>query len=338
MNPTVTICIPTYRSEGFIHRTLGCARAQTHTKTRIVVSVDACDDGTVEVCMKQAQVDARIEVLVQPERLGWSQNANAALARVDTEFSCLYFHDDIIEPTYLEKLLGALTERTDAASAHCDLVEFGLAEGIKPAHAYEGPPPRRLIEFMLTRGGPTLRSLTRTAMFAAPLRFPRLDGDGHWTAYVFHLRLLAGGPALAVHESLYRRWQRDGSLTRSPGWQPEELGRMLRGQSQAAQLCLGILDGVSATPDEHRTARYCLQLLQLLFTRRQQLRMRSFEAIGPKDLAGRLGAEEACIVPGVLDQEAQEWLRHAESQLATLDRQLEQARGKQVAERNPDHP
>jgi glycosyltransferase involved in cell wall biosynthesis len=114
----VSVCIPAYEAAAFIDRTLACARRQTHARLRILVSIDASEDATESICRRHAAGDPRIEVLAQPRRLGWSENANAVLARVRTPFCFLYFHDDIIVPDYVARLREALLQRPDAASAH----------------------------------------------------------------------------------------------------------------------------------------------------------------------------------------------------------------------------
>ncbi|MEO0815037.1 MAG: glycosyltransferase family 2 protein, partial [Myxococcota bacterium] len=259
-DPRVALCIPAYRAEKFISRTLECARAQTHSNLEIIVSIDDCDDGTASECEKHAKQDSRIRVVPQSKQLGWSQNANAALDEVRSEFACIYFHDDIIEDTYIERLLSALKSDTNAASAHCDLLEFGLVETLRPAHSYLGATLHRFVDFMLTKRGTTLRSLHRVSRFDTPLRFPNIHGDNHWTAWVFHLALLEPGPCLAVNEPLYKRWQREGSLTRSAGWHSEGLSAVLLGQEESARACSAILKRALTNSGELRVAMDCLEL------------------------------------------------------------------------------
>src|SRR4051794_22831388 len=134
----VTICIPTWQAEPFIERTLMCARAQTHKNVRILVSIDHSTDGTEDICRRQAEKDSRLDIRVQKERVGWSENFNFLLDQVDTEFCFLYFHDDIIEPTYTERLRKELVDHPDAQSAHCDIAWFGDAQEMHPGIDYEG--------------------------------------------------------------------------------------------------------------------------------------------------------------------------------------------------------
>jgi len=329
-NEEVAICIPTYGAEGFIKRTLDCACAQTHASIRIFVSVDRSDDRTAEICTERSRDDKRIEVAIQKERLGWSRNANVALdlaGLAESPYAFLYFHDDIIEPTYVERLLRTLQEQPDAASAHCDLVEFGLSDEVRKAHTYRGTPLHRLVDFLMTKRGTTLRSLVRREAFATPLSFPQIHGDNHWTAYVFHMALLAAGPAIGVHEPLYRRWQRDGSLTRSEGWEHESIEALIRGHDESREHSLRVIESTLSDSLERALATYSLDLHQRLFVRQQQRRLGNREPIdhlmakpGRANSAATL--DELTIASDVITPEAKGWIRTAEASLRNLEASL----------------
>ena len=323
MTADVTLCIPTWRSADFIERTIKCALAQTFHALRVVVSVDPSDDATSRICMRLARTDSRLTIIVQPRRLGWSQNANAALSHARTKYAGLYFHDDIIEPTYVEHLVDALETHPDAFSAHCDLVEFGLLDTVRPAHTYTGSALRRLIDFMLTQRGTTLRSLFRNEHREHTIAFPLLEGDGPWTAFVFHLRLLAAGPAIGVHQPLYRRWQREGSMTRAPGWRADSLAATLCQQAHATALCVELLDAASSNPDQRETGLYCLHLFQRLFTLRQQLGIGEYQPVRPDDFCETLS--DACLRPQVLDETALGWIHAAEQEAVRLAHEIIEA-------------
>src|SRR5215213_6912230 len=237
--PDVTICIPTWQAEPFIDRTLTCARAQTYANIRILVSIDRCEDGTEAKCWHHAKQDSRIEVLVQNQRLGFAENTNLLLDRVDTQFCFLYFHDDIIEPTYTECLLAALQDHPEAKSAHCDMGRFGLQQGIVGGTDYEGNATERLARLLVGPvTGTPLRSLFRSELIEKGLRFSIIGEEGFWRCRPFLMHLLAAGPARHVPEVLYRRWFRDGSMTTT--WKPTREA-FLEGQSQSAKICLEII-------------------------------------------------------------------------------------------------
>jgi glycosyltransferase involved in cell wall biosynthesis len=158
----VSVLIPAYQSESFIGRTLDCARAQTHPAIRILISVDKCGDATAAVAHARAAIDDRVVVFEQTERLGWAGNVNFLLDRSETPYHFLYFHDDMIAPTYIATLLTALRAQPQAASVHCDMSHFGGSDWYSTGRAYLGPAVERVLTFLLapSRGSP-LRSVMR---------------------------------------------------------------------------------------------------------------------------------------------------------------------------------
>jgi len=259
----VTVCIPAWQAESFIDRTLQCARAQVHHSLRIVVSIDRSDDGTAEICGTHAAADDRIEVHVHRERLGWAGNVNFLLDRVDTELGFLYFHDDVIEPTYTEQLVAALRDRPDAASAHCDMATFGGSEKILPGRQYDGSAVERLVAFLTApnRGSP-LRSLIRRSVLAGGLRMPTGSRAGVWANEPFLLRLIAAGPALHVPETLYRRWdQRSGGLT--DGWLALGIDEIVEGHRVNAEDGVALIDSLDPSPHERELLLFALYLFTM---------------------------------------------------------------------------
>jgi len=70
-------------------------------------------------------------------------------------------------------------------------------ENLRSAHEYTGTPLTRVVDFMMTRRGTTLRSLIRRSSIDDTIFFPRIHGNNSWTALAFHLQLVAAGPAIA---------------------------------------------------------------------------------------------------------------------------------------------
>ncbi len=256
----VTICIPAWEAEPFIERTLGCARRQTHEGVRILISVDRSEDATAELCRSHARDDRRIEVFVHGERLGWAENVNFLLDRVDTEFYFLYFHDDLIAPSYAERLLSVLRARPDAASVHCDMGHFGGSDHVSVGREYQGSAAERLIAYLhASAKGSPLRSLTRSDLLGRGLRMPIDAEGGFWANQPFLMRLLAGGAALHVPEVLYRRWdRRTGGLT--DGWTRFTLEQVVSGFRANTRTCFALLDAVPATPIERELLTFGLYL------------------------------------------------------------------------------
>ncbi len=254
----VSVCIPAWRASGFIDQTLRCAREQTHDALRIVVSIDLSDDGTEEICRAHARDDGRVEVHTHCERLGWARNVNFLLDHVDTELAFLYFHDDIIEPMYTERLVGALRERPDATSAHCDMRHFGASNWVNPGRQYEGTAVERVVTFLVApHRGSLLRSVLRRTILDDGLRMPTGSRAGVWANEPFLMKLVAAGPASWVPETLYRRWdKREGGLT--DGWLSLGVDEIIDGHRVNAEYALAVIDGMRPSPEQRAVLLFAL--------------------------------------------------------------------------------
>lgn len=266
---TVTICIPAWRAETFIERTLNCALAQTHAKLRILVSVDQGEDATLPICEKFTSADSRVEVFAQKERLGFAGNVNFLLGRVQSPFYFLYFHDDIILPTYTERLLKALRKDPNATSAHCDMGHFGASDHVSIGCNYAGSAARRLATFLVApeRGSP-LRGLTRSEILSEKLRLPTNAAGGFWANEPYLMRLLAAGPAVRVPKVLYLRWdQRKEGL--NEGWKGLSPAQVVSGFQANIASALAII-AEATSPAEREILVFCLYVHTML-------RVRDFE-------------------------------------------------------------
>ena len=264
----VSVCIPAYEAAEFIDRTLRCAREQTHDDLRILVSIDVSTDRTEAICREHAAEDERVEVFPAAERLGWDGNVNLLLERADTPFAFLYFHDDLIEPTYCERLVGALAERPDAASAHCDVGHFGGSEKLVEGHAFEGTSAIRLIDFITFRPKPSLLRAILRREHAGELRLPT-EAGGIWSNRPFQMEMVAAGPALHVPETLYSRWdQRAGGLT--DDWASLPFNDLVAGLRANAEAGMRVVDGLEAPPEQRAAALFALGVHSALRLRRAE--------------------------------------------------------------------
>lgn len=323
--PDVTVCIPAWQAAGFIDRTLACARAQTHASVRIVVSVDLGDDDTAARCQHHAREDERIEVLVQPRRLGWADNTNAALDRVETEFFCLYFHDDILRPDFVARLLGQLRADPEAVAAYCDVREFGDRQDLVTGTPYPGPAVDRVLKMLGPQRGAPLRALTRSRLLDGGLRFPAVPGQGFWRWYPYLVKLAAAGPLLHVPEALYERWIRTDGLTGS--WQRVSREALVEGQRASLAICLDEIDRAAADPGERALLRYALYLFTMAWTRRAELAGGFTTPLPAGDLAPAF-ADIAAPVREGLPGHLRSWLEAGETDLQNAENRLAEIRSR----------
>ena len=280
----VSVLIPAYQAAAFIDRTLGCARAQTLSDIRILVSIDVSTDATEDLCRAQAGEDERIEVFPQSERLGWVGNVNFLLDHAEADFAFLYFHDDLIEPTYCERLVAALEERPGAASAHCDVAHFGGSEKLIPGRAFEEEAAAiRLVDFLTWRPKPSLLRAMMRRSLTGEIRLPT-GGAGVWANRPFQLEMIAAGHALRVPETLYQRWdERQGGLTDS--WLELPFDELLEGLRSNAEDGVHVIDSLDAPPELRAAALFALGVHSTLRLRRAEAHYESDTVHPPETLS-----------------------------------------------------
>jgi hypothetical protein len=218
----ITVCIPAFQAEPFVRETLLSIQAQSHERLRVLISVDRGDDQTESICRAFAE-DARFTVVSQPTRLGWSGNVNFLFDRVETEFFSILLHDDLLEPTYLERLLAVLTSSGTALAAYSDIQLFGAMSGRLSMPTLSGTRIERAATCLTTAAlSVPFRGVIRTSTLRQGLRLRDYGFDGFFADQLWVFELACLGPCLRLAEPLYRKRMRPASLARNwEAWPPE---------------------------------------------------------------------------------------------------------------------
>jgi glycosyltransferase involved in cell wall biosynthesis len=121
--PRVVIAAPLYRAGDHLDDALGSLLAQTFRDFALVLVDDASGDGTAERARALAAGDDRVEVHVNPERLGVLANTNRAYALAtqrapSADYFALASDHDVWDPRWLERLVAALDDRPAAVLAY----------------------------------------------------------------------------------------------------------------------------------------------------------------------------------------------------------------------------
>jgi glycosyltransferase involved in cell wall biosynthesis len=104
----VSVGFPVYNGEKYLEQALSSLLAQTHTDLEVVISDNASTDRTQEICEKAAATDPRIRYYRQPVNRGLGFNANFVLEHASAPYFRWYAHDDLLEPSCIERSAGAL--------------------------------------------------------------------------------------------------------------------------------------------------------------------------------------------------------------------------------------
>lgn len=104
---TISIIVPVYKAEKFLHRCIDSILAQTYRNFELILIDDGSPDNSYTICDEYAQKDNRVKVIHQ-------QNAGASVARntgieiAIGKWIAFVDADDFVGPQYIETLLDAV--------------------------------------------------------------------------------------------------------------------------------------------------------------------------------------------------------------------------------------
>lgn len=121
--PRVSIVIPCFNAEQHLPRSFASIFAQTFTDWEIIAVDDGSSDGTHGWLLEHQC--KRVKVLTQPNR-GVSAARNAGLAIARGEFVAFLDSDDTWSPSFLEKMVAAISSTPEVGLAYCGWQNIGV--------------------------------------------------------------------------------------------------------------------------------------------------------------------------------------------------------------------
>jgi len=143
VSPKISICIPTYRQEAFLRRTLESIAIQSFKDYEVIVTDDSPDDRVEKTVMGRRWFD-NLRYVRNAERLGAPGNWNRAVSLATGEYVKLLHHDDWFpDPESLGEFAALLDGNPAADFAFGATLVCGTDGEVKRVHALS---PRELGE------------------------------------------------------------------------------------------------------------------------------------------------------------------------------------------------
>lgn len=101
MQPKISVIVPIYKAEKYLHRCVDSILAQTFTNFELILVDDGSPDGSGAICDEYAKKDSRIKVFHQ-ENGGPSSARNTGLDNANGDIICFVDCDDIIDDNFLD--------------------------------------------------------------------------------------------------------------------------------------------------------------------------------------------------------------------------------------------
>lgn len=232
--PLVTAILPCYNAAAFLGRTLDCLAAQTWPNLEILVGDDNSKDNTLAMVRTFAEGRENVRIVARNENLGWLRNSNDLMGQARGNFMFFAFHDDVVAPTYVERLVGALANRPGAVLAFSDM-EVTEQDGSTATWTFtklEGVTGAVSRGIVMGRNPPQWWVPNR-GLFRAEA-FRRIGGikpndcgeySADWT-WLLHMALL--GDFVRVPEVLCEKFYKPGSLSKRWSDTQEQQTALLR--------------------------------------------------------------------------------------------------------------
>ena len=108
--PLVTIGLPVRNGERTVGKAIRSVLAQDHARLELVISDNASDDGTEEICRELAGSDPRVRYSRQPENIGLIPNFYAVLRAAQGAYFKWIGHDDWLRPSFVRRSAEVLDD------------------------------------------------------------------------------------------------------------------------------------------------------------------------------------------------------------------------------------
>ena len=118
MEPKVSVIVPVYKAENYLHRCVDSLLAQTFHDYEILLVDDGSPDMSGEICDEYAKKDSRVRVF-HKENGGVSSARQCGMDNARGEYTIHADPDDWVEPEMLEELYKKAKEE-DADMVICD--------------------------------------------------------------------------------------------------------------------------------------------------------------------------------------------------------------------------
>lgn len=222
--PKVSIIVPVYKAEAYLHRCVDSILSQTFTDFELLLIDDGSPDRSGEICDEYAQKDSRIRV-IHKENGGVSSARQRGLDEAVGEYTIHADPDDWVEPNMLEELYKK-AKQDDADIVICDYFNnIGTKQTICRQCPSSLEPKQVLIELFQQLHGSCWNKLARRVCYKQyGIEFPRginyCEDLFTWVQFLSHKEVKVAYLNKAFYhyfdnpESITRRYQRSQYETR----------------------------------------------------------------------------------------------------------------------------
>ncbi|WP_200253003.1 glycosyltransferase family 2 protein [Thiococcus pfennigii] len=220
IGPRVSIGMPVYNGERFIRAAIESLLEQTYSDFELLISDNASDDATREICLEFAKIDSRVRYSRNDRNLGAAPNYNRVFALSRGTYFKWAAHDDVCAPTFLERCVQILESDASVVLAHTGVSLIGEAgeitnECVESFHLTSLRPSERLLGCLLA--GPWTFHPIFGVMRRDALKKTLLIQDYAGSDFVLLACLALAGKCYQLPERLFLRREHEGRGGKATG-------------------------------------------------------------------------------------------------------------------------
>jgi glycosyltransferase involved in cell wall biosynthesis len=202
--PLVTVGLPVYNGERYIGQSIESILSQTYKDLELIISDNASNDSTEQICRAYASRDARVRYYRADENRGAAWNHNRVVELARGEYFRWQNHDDYSHPNFLDKCLAVVQSDPQIVLCYPQFVrvdEEGRQLGIKTSRILGCGEPAERFQSMIYRRDSCeeIYGITRTAV----IRRTALLGAYACSDDTFLAELILHGKFLQIPEPLF---------------------------------------------------------------------------------------------------------------------------------------
>lgn len=220
MEPLISVIVPVYRVEKYLHRCVESILSQTYTNFELILVDDGSPDNCGYLCDEYTQKDSRIRV-IHRENGGLSAARNSGIEIARGEYFTFIDSDDWVHPRFLDFLIIPILKDSVCISI-CDFIREGVFPEEKIStglSCYELMDAEELLEKHFWNYNYACGKLYHRSLFSE-FRYP--EGKVFEDTFTTYKLLFQCSQVAFLNLPLYFYFVNEEGITKAP-WTPREL-------------------------------------------------------------------------------------------------------------------
>lgn len=214
--PRLSIGLPVYNGEKYVAESIDALLGQSYTNFELIISDNASNDATGEICRWYAKEDSRVRYFRQRQNIGLAPNHNFVVDRAVGELFKWAANDDLYARDLIERCVAALDEHPNVVLAHSWTAKIDVSGTVTEAFKYPMATsstlaPERFRSVLFDSGGDDDYGVMRIDV----LRRTAMKESYHHADHTIIAEIALHGPFYQVPDWLYFRREHSGQSGRA---------------------------------------------------------------------------------------------------------------------------